>query len=129
MAIWIPESIDDVYGFDLSCNGEISGETKIHFVIYEYVLKALGLSPDDVSLRHFENGKWVKLNVTYVKMDDGTYYYTALTDSFSPFEVYFEKDSAVSALPSAQPTEAQSPAPILGLLAGVGAAAVLLRRK
>ncbi|HJJ41870.1 MAG TPA: InlB B-repeat-containing protein, partial [Methanocorpusculum sp.] len=30
---WIPESIEDSYSFDLSCDGEINGDSEIHFVM------------------------------------------------------------------------------------------------
>ncbi|HJJ41907.1 MAG TPA: InlB B-repeat-containing protein [Methanocorpusculum sp.] len=126
---WIPESIEDSYSFDLSCDGEINGDSEIHFVMSDVILKSLGLTPEDVCLKHFENGVWVKLKISYIVLDDGTYYYTAVTKSFSPFEITFD---AKSEEPTITPTEekpTKSPMPIVGLLAGLGAAVLVLRRK
>ncbi|HJJ42366.1 MAG TPA: PGF-pre-PGF domain-containing protein, partial [Methanocorpusculum sp.] len=126
---WIPESIEDSYSFDLSCDGEINGDSEIHFVMSDVILKSLGLTPEDVCLKHFEDGVWVKLKISYIILDDGTYYYTAVTKSFSPFEISFD---AKSEEPTATPTEEQpaaSPMPVLGLLMGLGAAVIALRRK
>ncbi|HJJ41851.1 MAG TPA: PGF-pre-PGF domain-containing protein [Methanocorpusculum sp.] len=125
---WIPESIEDTYSFDLSCDGEINGDSEIHFVMSDTILKSLGLTPEDVCLKHFENGVWVKLKISYIVLDDGTYYYTAITKSFSPFEISFD---GMSEEPTVTPTEEQpkSPMPVLGLLMGLGAAALVLRRK
>ncbi|HJJ42621.1 MAG TPA: PGF-pre-PGF domain-containing protein [Methanocorpusculum sp.] len=125
---WIPESIEDTYSFDLSCDGEINGDSEIHFVMSDVILKSLGLTPDDVCLKHFENGVWVKLKISYIVLDDGTYYYTAVTKSFSPFEISFDGNSEE---PTVTPTEEQptkSPMPVLGLLMGL-CAALVLRRK
>ncbi|HJJ41858.1 MAG TPA: PGF-pre-PGF domain-containing protein, partial [Methanocorpusculum sp.] len=125
---WIPESIEDSYSFDLSCDGEINGDSEIHFVMSDTILKSLGLTPEDVCLKHFEDGVWVKLKISYIILDDGTYYYTAVTKSFSPFEISFD---AKSEEPTATPTEEQptkSPMPIVGLLMGLGAALVLRRK-
>ncbi|HJJ41889.1 MAG TPA: PGF-pre-PGF domain-containing protein, partial [Methanocorpusculum sp.] len=126
---WIPESIEDSYSFDLSCDGEINGDSEIHFVMSDVILKSLGLTPEDVCLKHFEDGVWVKLKISYIILDDGTYYYTAVTKSFSPFEISFD---AKSEEPTVTPTDEQptkSPVPIVGLLAGLCVTALVLRRK
>ncbi|HJJ41712.1 MAG TPA: PGF-pre-PGF domain-containing protein [Methanocorpusculum sp.] len=127
---WIPESIEDTYSFDLSCDGEINGDSEIHFVMSDVILKSLGLTPEDVCLKHLENGVWVKLKISYIVLDDGTYYFTAITKSFSPFKISFDGKSEDE--PPVTPTEEQpaaSPMPIVGLLIGLGAAALVLRRK
>ncbi|HJJ41685.1 MAG TPA: PGF-pre-PGF domain-containing protein, partial [Methanocorpusculum sp.] len=127
---WIPESIEDTYSFDLSCDGEINGDSEIHFVMSDVILKSLGLTPEDVCLKHLENGVWVKLKISYIVLDDGTYYFTAITKSFSPFKISFDGKSEDE--PTVTPTEEQptkSPMPIVGLLMGLGAAALVLRRK
>ncbi|HJJ41848.1 MAG TPA: PGF-pre-PGF domain-containing protein, partial [Methanocorpusculum sp.] len=125
---WIPESIEDTYSFDLSCDGEINGDSEIHFVMSDAILKSLGLTPDDVCLKHFEDGVWVKLKISYIILDDGTYYYTAVTKSFSPFEISFDAKSEEPTVTPTEPTQPQSPMPVLGLLIGLGAA-LLFRRK
>ncbi|HJJ41850.1 MAG TPA: PGF-pre-PGF domain-containing protein, partial [Methanocorpusculum sp.] len=126
---WIPESTEDSYSFDLSCDGEINGESEIHFVMSDVILKSLGLTPEDVCLKHFEDGVWVRLKISYIVLDDGTYYYTAVTKSFSPFEITFD---AKSEEPTVTPTEeqpTQSPMPMVGLLMGLCVTALVLRRK
>ncbi|HJJ41718.1 MAG TPA: InlB B-repeat-containing protein [Methanocorpusculum sp.] len=129
MGIWIPESIDEVYEFDLSIDGTLkAGDVYINFVIYDYVLDNLGLKPNDVGLRHFENEVWNELETTFTKKDD-RYIYSALTQSLSPFEVFFKEGAAkpVEEKPTAEPT--QSPMPVLGLLAGLCVTVLLFRRK
>ena len=119
-------------------------------------IEAKGLTAADVCLYHFnkETGLWEKLPTTF-KVVDGKVYFEAVTTGFSPFAIVFEKGAATPAAgadePVTPPTETpdvpetpgtlppvdtpetpeqptESPAPILAVLAGLGAA-VVLRRK
>ena len=119
-------------------------------------IEAKGLTAADVCLYHFnkETGLWEKLPTTF-KVVDGKVYFEAVTTGFSPFAIVFEEGAATPAAgadePVTPPTETpdvpetpgtlppvdtpetpeqptESPAPILAVLAGLGAA-VVLRRK
>ena len=155
-AYW-PLSLDSEFTFDISVDNLGEGTSYISFKIAESKLTALELTAADVGVYHNVNGEWVKLVVTYT-IEDGDVIYTAETDSFSPFKLVIEEGAAVQkeevtpsepvvddpvipdvpqdvpgeVLPEIPPVEEPetpaSPAPVLGLLAALGAA-VVLRRK
>ena len=140
------------YNTDAKINGGLS------FQIPVADLEAAGWTAEDIVLFHGtvgEDGKitWEALPTNLVKNENGVAYYKAAINGCSPFYIGFVKDGSVvntevvdpvtpetpetpdepEVLPPVdepetpeQPTE--SPAPILAVLAGLGAA-VVLRRK
>ena len=90
-------------------------------------LEADGKEAADVALWHFdeETGEWTKLVTSYVIVD-GVVYFEAITNDFSPFAIIYEDEPVDE--PVEEPETPASPAPVLGLLAALGAA-VVLRRK
>ena len=137
------------YNLDAKINGGLS------FQIPVADLEAAGWTAEDIVLFHGtvgEDGKitWEALPTNLVKNENGVAYYKAAIAGCSPFYIGFVKDGSVvntevvdpvtpetpdepEVLPPVdepetpeQPTE--SPAPILAVLAGLGAA-VVLRRK
>ena len=140
------------YNLDAKINGGLS------FQIPVADLEAAGWTAEDIVLFHgtvAEDGKitWEALPTNLVKNENGVAYYKAAINSCSPFYIGFVKDGSVvntevvdpvtpetpvtpdepEVLPPVdepetpeQPTE--SPAPILAVLAGLGAAAVLRRK-
>ena len=140
------------YNLDAKINGGLS------FQIPVADLEAAGWTAEDIVLFHGtvgEDGKitWEALPTNLVKNENGVAYYKAAINGCSPFYIGFVKDGSVvntevvdpvtpetpvtpdepEVLPPVdepetpeQPTE--SPAPILAVLAGLGAA-VVLRRK
>ena len=91
-------------------------------------IEADGKTAADVALWHYdeETGEWTKLVTSFI-IKDGIVYFEAITFDFSPFAIVYEDVSAPTEPETPeQPTE--SPAPILAVLAGLGAA-VVLRRK
>ena len=140
------------YNLDAKINGGLS------FQIPVADLEAAGWTAEDIVLFHgtvAEDGKivWEALPTNLVKNENGVAYYKAAINGCSPFYIGFVKDGSVvnteivdpvtpetpvtpdepEVLPPVdepetpeQPTE--SPAPILAVLAGLGAA-VVLRRK
>jgi len=90
-------------------------------------LAADGKEAADVALWHFdeETGEWTKLVTSYTIVD-GVVYFEAITEDFSPFAIIYEDEPADE--PVEEPETPASPAPVLGLLAALGAA-VVLRRK
>ena len=146
------------YAFDISVPGKAEGVAQIIFKIKLSELERLEVLPKDVGTFHNVGEEWVQLKTVH-EIKDEYVWYTAETDSFSPFEIRFVEDGAVpkdSAEPVAPvvpetpetpvtpdepevlppidpvvpetPDEPESPAPILAVLAGLGAA-VVLRRK
>ena len=100
----------------------------VKFTMTVAELAADGKTAADVALWHQdeETGEWTKLVTTFVIID-GVVYFEAITFDFSPFAIVYEDVSAPTEPETPeQPTE--SPAPILAVLAGLGAA-VVLRRK
>ena len=140
------------YNTDAKINGGLS------FQIPVADLEAAGWTAEDIVLFHGtvgEDGKitWEALPTNLVKNENGVAYYKAAINSCSPFYIGFVKDGSVvntevvdpvtpetpvtpdepEVLPPVdepetpeEPTE--SPAPILAVLAGLGAAAVLRRK-
>ena len=90
-------------------------------------LAADGKEAADVALWHFdeETGEWTKLVTSYTIVD-GVVYFEAITNDFSPFAIIYEDEPVDE--PVEEPETPASPAPVLGLLAALGAA-VVLRRK
>ena len=147
-----PKELETEYTFDISVEKLGEGMAYIHFEIPESTLESLGITSADICAYHLVDDVWVKLITTY-EVKDGTVFYEAATDSFSPFKLVIEEgaaepkaeetepvippteepenkpeDIAPPLDPPVQPTEPESPSPILAVLAGLGAAAVLRRK-
>ena len=93
-------------------------------------IAADGKTAAEVALWHFdeETGEWTKLVTTFTIVD-GIVYFEAITNDFSPFAIiYDEAPVDEPEQPTEEPETPASPAPVLGLLAALGAA-VVLRRK
>ena len=148
-----PKALDTEYTFDISVEKLGDGMAYIHFEIPVSTLESLELTPADICAYHFEGEVWTKLPTTY-EVKDGTVCYEAETDSFSPFKLVIEEGAAtqkeeenVPTVPPteepdvpdepeilppidepAKPTEPETPAPILAVLAGLGAAFIVRRK-
>ena len=147
-----PKELETEYTFDISVEKLGEGMAYIHFEISESTLESLGITPADICAYHLVDDVWVKLITTY-EVKDGTVFYESETDSFSPFKLVIEEGAAEPKAeetepvippteepedkpqeelppidPPVQPTEPESPSPILAVLAGLGAAAVLRRK-
>ena len=94
-------------------------------------LAADGKTAEQVALWHFdeETGEWTKLVTSYTIVD-GIVYFEAITNDFSPFAIVYDDASVDEPVdePVEEPETPASPAPVLGLIAALGAA-VVLRRK
>ena len=143
----------EAYGiFEINIDEYPTGEKAvISFTIPLADLQKKGFTEKDICLYHFDGEVWTKLPTTY-KVDGDKVLYEAETTEFSPFAIVYEKDGAVSAGVSETPVEpeqpndepvsdipenpsssesqeAESPAPVLGVMLGALGAAVLMRRK
>ena len=149
-----PKALDTEYTFDISVEKLGEGVSYIHFEIPVSTLDRLGITPADIGVYHLVDEVWVKLAVTY-EVKEETVFYEAATDSFSPFKLVIEEGAAVpkeeETVPVIPPTETpdvpdepeilppideptkpadepDTPAPILAVLAGLGAAFIVRRK-
>ncbi len=99
----------------------------IKFTMTVAELEADGKTAEQVALWHFdeETGEWTKLLTSYIIVD-GVVYFEAITEDFSPFAIIYDENPVDE--PVEEPETPASPAPVLGLIAALGAA-VVLRRK
>ena len=140
--------------FEVSITGSYpAGEESIITVsLSKSELTKRGLTEADACLYHFDGEKWTKLFTTY-EVNGDSIVYSGITASFSPFALVYEIGGAVPAEedePVDEPTEQppvdspseelppivdtptenpETPMPMLGILAGIGCAAVFIRRK
>ena len=140
--------------FEVSITGSYpAGEESIITVsLSKSELTKRGLTEADACLYHFDGEKWTKLFTTY-EVNGDSIVYRGITASFSPFALVYEIGGAVPEEedePVDEPTEQppvdspseelppivdtptenpETPMPMLGILAGLGCAAVFIRRK
>ena len=140
--------------FEVSITGSYpAGEESIITVsLSKSELTKRGLTEADACLYHFDGEKWTNLFTTY-EVNGDSIVYRGITASFSPFALVYEIGGAVPAEedePVDEPTEQppvdspseelppivdtptenpETPIPMLGILAGLGCAAVFIRRK
>ena len=156
-AYW-PLSLDSEFTFDISVDNLGEGTSYISFKIAESKLTALELTAADVGVYHNVNGEWVKLVVTYTIEDGNVIYTAETDsfspfklvieegaavqkEEVTPSEPVVDEPvipdvpqdvpgEVLPEIPDVQdePETPASPAPVLGLLAALGAA-VVLRRK
>ena len=84
------------------------------------------------SAKHYSRGKSAEHHSTYI-VDGDSIYYIAETPSFSPFKIDYIENGSTNRNGSEEPNTpsdnpASTPIPILGILAGLGAAAALRRK-
>lgn len=140
--------------FEVSITGSYptGEETTITVELPKSELTKRGLTEADACLYHFNGEEWEKLVTTY-EIDGDNIIYHGITTSFSPFALVYEIGGAVMAEeekpvdelieqpPVDEPLEPlppiedittetpETPMPIFGILAGIGCAAVIFRRK
>ena len=149
-----PKAVETEYPFDISVEKLGEGVSYILFDIPVSTLDRLAITPADIGVYHLVDEVWVKLAVTY-EVKDGMVCYEAETDSFSPFKLVIEEGAATQKeeenVPTVPPTEEpdvpdepeilppideltkpadepETPAPILAVLAGLGAAFIVRRK-
>ncbi|HJJ33783.1 MAG TPA: hypothetical protein O0X19_05370 [Methanocorpusculum sp.] len=103
-------------------------------------ITATGLTYQDVSIYHGVDlpgvanpgvvDLWIPLEILNITFDEKNYYFTAATDGASPFGVLIKHFEPEGTEPGPLPTPVPKTAvPVAGLLAGLGAAGVLLGLK
>ena len=129
--VW-PNEEQDAYEFELEVE-EFSGDVAHIVLRVDFVaLTEQDVSPKDLGVFHNQDGKWVLLDSTYIIEGDNVYY-IAETPSFSPFKIDYIENGSTNRNGSEEPNTpsdnpASTPIPILGILAGLGAAAALRRK-
>ena len=124
------EHFTRVYDIEPAAAGEKLTEVEIPVPMAD--IASSGLTYEDVNIYHCieEIELWVPLEIVKITFDAENYYFTAKTEGASPFGVlikHFEPAGpGVGEIPTPVPKTA---APLAGLLAGLGAAGVLLGLK
>ncbi|MDO5845387.1 MAG: PGF-pre-PGF domain-containing protein [Methanocorpusculum sp.] len=125
----------------------------IEFKLTAEEIEAAGYTIQDVVLYHYKDGAWIPCKTYLKEAKDGTVYFTAETDGFSPFAVVYETNGTnvpagtetPAATATAAPTEpaetvpagtagtpsaaAKTPMPIAAVIAGALAAGLLAGRR
>ena len=123
------------------------------FRVNESTLEEKNLTSNDIAVLYYINGEWNRVMSTSIQLVDGVYLFTVITsDKTSPFMVAYnvdgtwvklEEEGTPTPTPTTGPTEivptstttpiptepTSSPVPLVGIIAGLGAAVLLLRRK
>ena len=131
------DHMDIYHQADIHLHFELEDGDKalVHFQIPASEFKAKGLTENDACLYHYDAATgWTKLPTWHVT--SGEYLiYESETDDFSPFAIVFEENSAMSKDTEEPVTPAELPVYLgialltLILLAGIGTAVILRRRK
>ena len=135
-----PKKLDTEYTFDISVEKLGDGMSYILFEIPESTLTRLGLTASYIGASHLVDGDWILLKTTYEEIN-GVLLYTTETETMGEFKLIIEEGASSpkpeevlppidepTDEPVDEPETPKTPAPILAVIAGLGAA-VLLRRK
>jgi hypothetical protein len=124
------------------------------FRVNESILEEKNLTSNDIAVLYYINGEWNRVMSTSIQLVDGVYLFTVITsDRTSSFMVAYNVDGTwvelkeeVTTTPTSTPTTEptvieptsttptqtetpSSPVPLVGIIAGLGAAGLLLRRR
>jgi hypothetical protein len=111
----------------------------------------MNVTSNDIAILHYYDGEWHQMTIKSIELVDGVYQFTVTSTHTSPFMVAYNVDAASFPLEEAStPTSTQttspketvptsttptqtetpsSPVPLVGIIAGLGAAGLLLRRR
>ncbi|WP_304910050.1 InlB B-repeat-containing protein [Methanocorpusculum sp.] len=146
-----PSGISYLYEYDVYSTAGSGTSVTLVFRVNESVLKEKGVAPENISILHYFDGKWYNMTILSIGHVDGEYLYTVTSTHTSPFMVVYNINASLFPLEGAStptltpttgptiepistttPTPTQtpsSPVPIIGIIAGLGAVALLMRRK
>jgi hypothetical protein len=122
------------------------------FRVNESTLEEKNVTSNDIAILHYYDGEWHQMTITSIELVDGVYQFTVTSAHTSPFMVAYnvdgtwvklEETSTPTSTPTTEstaivptstttPTQTEptsSPVPLVGIIAGLGAAVLLLRRK
>ena len=96
-------------------------------------LERMNVTSNDITILHYYNGEWHQMTITSIELVDGVYQFTVTSTHTSPFMVAYNVDGTwVKLEETSTPTPTEppsSPVPLVGIIAGLGAAGLLLRRR
>ncbi len=146
-----PSGVYYLYEYDVYSTAGSGTPVTLVFMVKESVLKEKGVTPEDVSILHYFDGVWHEMTIELIGYVDGEYLYTVTSTHTSPFMVAYNINASlfpvegvgtptstpttgptIEPISTTTPTTTQtpsSPVPIIGIIAGLGAVALLLRRE
>ncbi len=146
-----PSGVSYLYEYDVYSTAGSGTPVTLVFRVKESVLKEKGVTPEDVSILHYFDGVWHEMTIELIGYVDGEYLYTVTSTHTSPFMVAYNINASlfpvegvgtptstpttgptIEPISTTTPTTTQtpsSPVPIIGIIAGLGAVALLLRRE
>ncbi len=147
-----PSGISYLNVYDVHSTAAAGTLVTLVFRVDASELEAKGLTPEDVSILHYYDGEWHKMTITSIELVDGVYQFTITSTHTSPFMVAYDVDQfsfpieeTATTTPTSTPTTGptvifptstttptetpSSPVPLVGIIAGLGAVTLLLRRR
>jgi len=144
-----PSGVSSLYEYDVYSTAGSGTPVTLVFRVKESVLEEKGVGPKDISILHYFDGEWHEMTIELIGHVDGEYLYTVTSTHTSPFMVAYNVNASLFPLEGAStptPTTGQtiepistttttptqtpsSPVPLVGIIAGLGAAGLLLRRE
>jgi hypothetical protein len=143
-----PSGVSYLNEYDVHSTADSGTSFTLIFRVNESILEAKGLTSEDIAILHYFDGEWHQMTITSIGHAENIYLYTVASTYPSQFMVAYNVDGNWFPLEGAStptptptvieptstttpiPTEpTSSPVPLVGIIAGLGAAALLLRRR
>jgi len=138
--------------YDVHSTADSGTPVTLVFNIAASELERMNLTSNDIAILHYYDGEWHQMTITSIELVDGVYQFTVTSTHTSPFMIAYnvdgtwvklEETSTPTSTPTTGSTEivptstttptpteaASSPVPLVGIIAGLGAAGLLLRRR
>ncbi len=145
-----PSGVSYLTMYDVHSTAVAGTLVTLVFRVNASVLEAKGLTAEDIAILHYYDEKWHRMTIISIELVDGVYQFTVTSNRLSLFMVaynidgiWFPLEEASTSTPTTEPTvivptstttptpteTPSSPMPAVGIIAGLGAAGLLLRRK
>ena len=148
-----PPGISYLVVYDVHSTADSGTSVTLVFRVNASLLEEMNLTSNDIAILHYYDGEWHQMTIKSIQLVDGVYLFTVITsDKTSPFMIAYNVDGTWVKLeeattPTSTPTTGSteivptstttpiptkatsSPVPLVGIIAGLGAAVLLLRRK
>jgi len=137
--------------YDVHSTAVTGTSVTLVFRIAASELEEKNLTSNDIAILHYYDGEWHEMTIELIGYVDGVYQFTVTSTHTSPFMVAYNVDrssfpleeaTTPTSTPTTEPTvieptsttptpteAASSPVPLVGIIAGLGAAGLLLRRE
>jgi len=148
-----PSDVSYLTVYDVHSTAVSGTSVNLEFRVNASELENKGLNPEDISILHYFDGEWYSMMIKSIELVNGEYQFAVSSTHTSPFMVAYNVDVSsfpleVDATPTSTPTTGpavveptvvvptttptetpSSPVPIIGIIAGLGAVALLIRRE